>query len=113
MKVDELFTRTKDSLKATVVYAEPVKEDGMTMIPAVRVAAGGGAGTGQDERGQKGEGGGLGLSARPVGAFVIKDGNLRWKPAVDVNRLIAVLGAVAVAALLVVGRIIVRARSDG
>lgn len=105
MKVDELFTQAKDSLKAEMVYAEPVEQDGMTVITAARIAAGGGAGSGQDERGQKGEGGGLGLTARPVGAYVIQDGNLRWRPAVDVNRLIAVLGAVAVAALLVVGRI--------
>ena len=111
MKVDELFTQAKDSLKAGMVYAEPVEQDGMTVIPAARIAAGGGAGSGQDEHGQKGDGGGLGLSARPVGAYVIKDGKLRWQPAIDVNRLVAVLGAVTVAVLLVVGRIL-RARSD-
>jgi hypothetical protein len=32
-----------------------------------------------------------GLTAIPVGAFVIRDGVLRWRPAVDVNRV--VLGA--------------------
>jgi uncharacterized spore protein YtfJ len=111
MKVDELFTRAKDSLDAKMVYTEPVEQDGTTVIAAARIAAGGGAGTGQDEHGQKGEGGGLGLTARPVGAYVLKDGNLRWQPAIDVNRLIAVIGVVAVAALFVVGRI-VRARSD-
>jgi hypothetical protein len=26
--------------------------------------------------------------ARPVGAYVIKDGTVRWEPAVDVNRIV-------------------------
>jgi uncharacterized spore protein YtfJ len=38
VKVDELFTRAKDSLEATTIYAEPVKQDGTTVIPAARSA---------------------------------------------------------------------------
>jgi hypothetical protein len=37
--------------------------------------------------------------ARPVGAYVIKDGTVRWVPAVDVNRAILVAGAIALVAL--------------
>jgi hypothetical protein len=37
--------------------------------------------------------------ARPAGAYVIKDGRVRWRPAVDVNRLVATIGAVAIAYL--------------
>lgn len=106
MKVEELFTRVKDSVEARMVYADPVENNGMVVIPAARVLAGGGGGDGQDERGRRGEGGGLGFSARPVGAYVIADGKLRWEPAVDVNRLMAVVGTVAVAGLLMAGRIL-------
>lgn len=68
------------------------------------------AGGGHDKDGQEGEGGGFGVGARPAGAYVIKDGNVRWMPAVDVNRIIAVLGVV-VLVLLVTRTRIVRIRA--
>ena len=49
--------------------------------------------------GQQGEGGGFGVSARPADAYVIKDGRVRWRPAVNVNQLFASIGAVAIAYL--------------
>jgi hypothetical protein len=49
--------------------------------------------------GQQGEGGGFGVGARPADAYVIKDGRVRWRPAVNVNRLVASIGAVAIAYL--------------
>jgi hypothetical protein len=60
------------------------------------VAGGAGGGGGHDERGQEGEGGGFGVRARPAGAYVIKNGRVWWRPAVDVNRLFATVGAVAI-----------------
>lgn len=106
MKIDEIIGRTKDSLEARTVYAEPVERDGITVIAAATITGGAGGGTGRDEKGQEGEGGGFGLTAKPAGAYVIDHGELHWKPAVDVNRLIAVAGSVAVAALLVVARVL-------
>ena len=38
-------------------------------------------------------------------AYVIKDGTVRWHPAVDVNRLLATIGAVAIAYLFTRARI--------
>jgi uncharacterized spore protein YtfJ len=112
MKIEELLAKATNTLEARMVYAEPVEKDGVTVIAAARLAGGGGGGNGTDQRGQQGEGGGIGLVARPAGAYVIKDGKARWEPALDVNRLIATVGAVAVAALLLVGRI-VRIRTGG
>jgi uncharacterized spore protein YtfJ len=106
MKVDELIARTKDSLEAKKVYAEPYEKDGITVIAAATLSGGAGGGTGRDEKGQEGEGGGVGLTAKPTGAYVIKDGKVRWEPAVDVNRLIATAGAVAIAALFVALRLV-------
>jgi hypothetical protein len=58
----------------------------------------------------KGSGSGFGLSARPVGAFIIRDGRVSWQPAVDVNRIVLEGQIVAVVALLTV-RAIVKARA--
>ena len=81
------------------MFTEPYEQDGVTVIAAATVAGGAGGGGGRDERGQEGEGGGFGVRARPAGAYVIKDGRVWWCPAVDVNRLVATVGAVAIAYL--------------
>jgi uncharacterized spore protein YtfJ len=112
MRLDEVLARATEPLGARLVYAEPVERDGMTVIAAARVTGGGGGGSGADKQGQRGEGGGFGLVARPAGAFVIKDDKVRWQPAVDVNTVLATIGTVAIAGLLVAGRILrLRARA--
>ncbi|GAA3800031.1 hypothetical protein GCM10022226_19420 [Sphaerisporangium flaviroseum] len=73
------------------VYGEPYEKDGTTIIPAVAIRAGGGYGSGsgkQEGSGGEGEGGGGGAMARPVGAYVIRDGKVSWEPAIDVNRIV-------------------------
>lgn len=98
MRFDELIDKMRDSLQAKVVYGEPVEKDGVTVIPAAVVLGGGGGG--RAEGATEGEGGGFGLMARPVGAFVIDKGVVRWQPALDATRLI-LAGALV---LLVVSR---------
>ena len=90
------------------VYTEPIRQDGLTVIPAAIVGAGGGGGGGANgpEGTEAGGGGGFGLSAKPAGAFIIKQGKVRWRPAVDVNRVILGAQAVAVTALLVARAVI-------
>ena len=52
------------------------------------------------------------MSGRPAGAYVIKDGHVTWRPAVDPNRIVTVIGMVVVAYLLTRPRIVrARARS--
>jgi len=104
VKLDELITATKKSLEPRMVYTEPYDKDGITVIAAASISTGGGGGDNREEHGRSGEGGGFGLSAKPVGAYVIKNGDLRWQPAVDVNRLMATVGAIALAALFVGAR---------
>jgi uncharacterized spore protein YtfJ len=105
MKVAELATTVRDAITVSRVFAEPYEKDGVTVIAAATVTGGAGGGGGHDERGQEGEGGGFGVIARPAGAYVIKDGRVWWRPAVDVNRLFAIVGAVAIAYLLTRARI--------
>lgn len=103
--------RTAVSNTAQKVYIEPIRQDGLTVIPAASVGGGGGAGSGGPGEAGSGEGGGFGLSAKPAGAFIIRQGKVRWQPAVDVNKVIMGGQIVAVVALLVARAIIVnRAR---
>jgi uncharacterized spore protein YtfJ len=92
MTIEELLTKARDSLSVRQVFAEPVTQDGTTVIAAALVVGGGGGGSGRDPSGETGQGGGFGLFARPVGAYVIKDGNVSWVPAVDVVRLAEIAG---------------------
>jgi uncharacterized spore protein YtfJ len=100
MRIDELTTAARDALSAKRVYAEPVERDGVTVIGVAAVGGAGGGGQGEDDKGQHGVGGGFGLTARPVGAYVLKGGNVGWMPAVDVNRLLTSLATVLVVYLL-------------
>jgi hypothetical protein len=64
MEVAELATTVRDAITVSRVFAEPYEKDGVTVIAAATVAGGAGGGGGHDERGQEGEGGGFGVSAR-------------------------------------------------
>ena len=99
MKVDTMMSMIGDTLTVRRVFGEPCERDGTTVIPAAMVVGGGGGGGGHDKDGQEGEGGGFGVVAFPSGAYVIKDGKVRWIPAVDVNRLLIGLGYVLVRVL--------------
>lgn len=112
-KTLELLEKVRGGMTARSVVGEPIIQDGLTVVPVVRISGGGGGGggtaPGTDGEEGSGTGGGFGLSSRPVGAFVIKEGTVRWRPAVDVNRIILGGQVVAVVALLTI-RAIVKAR---
>jgi uncharacterized spore protein YtfJ len=79
------------------VYGEPYEtSDGTTVIPVARIRAGRpmwnrGSDRGSDLGGGDTEdtdsGGGFGLSAAPVGVFVVHGGKASWVPAVDASRV--------------------------
>jgi uncharacterized spore protein YtfJ len=96
--VDELLRGARDAIAAERVYADPIERDGVTVVPAAAVRGGGGGGGDAEQNG----GGGFGLTARPVGAYVIGPGDeVEWKPAIDTQRV--VLGWQLVAGLVVLG----------
>jgi len=97
MNVDELLSGAKDAMTARTVFAEPIERDGVLIIPAAKVRGGGGGGGDNAENG----GAGFGLSAKPAGVYVIRDGGVNWEPAIDVNRIVLGGQIVAVVALLV------------
>jgi uncharacterized spore protein YtfJ len=77
---------TRDAISVGRVFGEAQQIDGVTIIPVARVAGGAGGGGGEEDA-SGGFGTGFGLGATPVGAYQIRDGEVEWKPAVDVNRL--------------------------
>lgn len=96
MSFDDFIASARDAITVRKVFGEPFEQDGLTIIPAAQVIGGGGGGTGQDEAGQTGVGGGFGLMARPAGAFVIRDGQVAWRPALDPNTVVVAAAAVVI-----------------
>ena len=83
------------------VFGDPLQVDGVTVLPVATVGGGGGGG-------QKGEqthdsGVGFGLGVQPAGVFVIRDGDAKWRPALNLNRVILGGQIVGLAAILTFG----------
>jgi uncharacterized spore protein YtfJ len=63
MNVDELMTQARDSMKAAVVFAEPIEKNGTTVLPAAKIR------------------GGVGVAAMPSTAEAAALGCRRSRPA--------------------------------
>jgi uncharacterized spore protein YtfJ len=112
MDASQLFSSMQQQVDAQRVFGEPVERDGVTLIPvaAVMSLVGGGLGDSrgrlragdldEEPAGAEGAGGGYGLIARPVGAWVVKDGEVSWQPALDLKWVIAGGQLVAAVALV-------------
>ena len=98
MDVQQIIASTQEALTVRRVFGDPIQVDGVTLIPTASVRGGAGGGGKTGEQG----GVGFGLKARPTGTFVVKNGDVSWKPAVDVNRIILGGQLVAITALLTV-----------
>ncbi len=114
MDVNELMQQTRDALSVSRLFGEPYERNGTTVIPVAVVRGGGGGGHGEGPGPEgsgsgSGSGGGFGLVAKPAGVYVIDGSGVRWRPAVDVNRIVLGGQIVAVVALLVL-RSVMRAR---
>jgi uncharacterized spore protein YtfJ len=121
MDVQKMIKRMTESLSASRAFGPAYEKDGVMLIPVAMVAGGGGGGEGPsvsvdedddedlaprglDETGQStGSGGGFGGVVMPVGAYVVKDQQVKWVPAV--NPTVVLLAA------LVLVRMILRARA--
>ena len=109
MNLDEMIRGTRDSMKAQMVYGEPIERDGLLVVPAAKVSGGGGGGRGTAAEGKEaaeGSGGGFGVMARPAGAWIIRGESVDWQPALDLNRVILGGQIVAIVALLVLRSIL-------
>jgi uncharacterized spore protein YtfJ len=105
MQVSEFIDSARDAMTVKRVFGEPFEKDGVTIIPAAKIGGGAGAG-GDDSKEGSGGGGGFGLSATPAGAYVVRDGDVRWEPAIDVNRIVLGGQIVAIVLALIIGSIV-------
>ena len=122
MDVGNLLTKVSDNLSVRRAFGAAYEKDDMLIIPVAVVAGGGGAGTGHPRHraaagaGHRPEGepagqdatppdaeradagGGFGGLVVPMGAYVVKGGQVRWVSAVDIT--IAMLATLSLVRML-------------
>lgn len=109
-RIDDLLDEGRKVFSVNRVYGQPYEKNGVTLITAAAVRGGLGGGEGDQGEGQPtGGGGGFGMTARPVGAFLVKGNDVSWIPAADTTRVILFSQMLVVVGLLVI-RSIVRQR---
>ncbi len=109
MNATEVMERVREVVNVRATIGEPIQQDGVIIVPAAKIRGGVGGGEGHDGTEKQGSGGGFGVTSTPVGVFVLKDGSVSWRPAVDVNKIILGGQVVAIVALLTI-RTILKAR---
>ncbi|GAB7051481.1 spore germination protein GerW family protein [Catenuloplanes indicus] len=99
----EIMSSARDAMTVRRAFGEPIERDGVTLVPVALIGGGFGAGTGRADSSpdgtaahREGDGGGWGMGAVPVGAYSIRDGRVRFHPAVNVN--LVILAATTLAA---------------
>ena len=110
MDLTEEISKARDSITVKRVYGDPYERNGITVIPAAEVMGGGGGGKGDQSDGSSGTGGGFGVRARPVGAYVVRNGDVSWQPAFDLNRVLLGCQVLGLAAILLTHRRLRRTR---
>jgi hypothetical protein len=123
MDVGKLLMKASDDLSVRRAFGTAYEKDDMLIIPVALVAGGGGGGTGHprhrdpaagQESAPEGDppdhdatpqdprrvdaGGGFGGLVLPAGAYVVKGGQVRWAPAVDMT--IVVLASLSLVRVL-------------
>ncbi len=91
MDIEKLLSKAADEASVRRAFGAAIERDGILVIPVAWVAGGGGGG---DDGGSSGEGGsgaggggGFGSVTWPLGVYEVKDGRVRWVPAVDATRV--------------------------
>ena len=124
MDVGDVLMKASDNLSVRRAFGAAYEKDGVLIIPVAMVTGGGGGGTARPRHGKPADrpdgppgdgpaapgtpppdseradtGGGFGGLVWPTGAYVVKDGQVRWVPAVDTTIVIlASLGLVRILA---------------
>ncbi len=122
MDVGKLLMKASDDLSVRRAFGAAYEKDDMLIIPVAMVAGGGGGGAGRprqrdlaagpdsvpeggpghdpapQDSGRMDAGGGFGGLVLPAGAYVVKGGQVRWVPAVDVT--IVVLASLSLVRVL-------------
>ena len=109
MQMQELLAQARDVMTVRRVFGEPIEKNGVTIIPVANVMGAAGGGPGPSSSADN-TGGGFGLRLTPAGVYVIKDGEVTWRPALNLNLVILGGQLVAMVVFLTI-RAIVQART--
>ena len=117
MALREVIGGITDSSSVRRVFGDPIEKDGVLIVPVATIRGGFGGGEGPgpskpeagaaDASQAMSRGGGGAWSAGPAGAYVLKNGDVTWVPAVDANRSV-LLGCLTGIVAMLVARSIVR-----
>jgi uncharacterized spore protein YtfJ len=107
VSIEELASSLRDGMTVKRVFGDAYEREGVTVIPVAQIGGGGGAGGGGTES-EGGGGGAFGLGAKPVGVYVIRNGEVSWEPAVDVNKIIGNSTTIVLVLLLFVRGVLKR-----
>ena len=99
-----ILQRVEEAMTPRRVFGDPVQVDGVTVLPVARVGGGGGGGQRGEHSNESGVG--FGLSVQAAGVFVISDGDAKWRPALNLNRVILGGQIVGLAAVLTFGSLL-------
>lgn len=103
--LEDLIKKLADNAKATLIFADPVERDGMTIIPVAKMNWGFGGGGGSDKKGVTGGvGGGGGIRTIPVGFIQLKGGKARFQPIFDAGKIIMMFAVWGLIGYLIVRR---------
>jgi uncharacterized spore protein YtfJ len=101
-----ILAKLGESVTGHKSFGPSFEHDGTLVIPVAYVFGGGGGGEGEEPgkpgEGQgvkKGLGGGFGLVSWPIGAYVIRNGQVRWVPVIDPAVMVGA-GALALATVI-------------
>lgn len=102
MDPQQVLTAAQDAITVRRVFGDPIVTGNVTLVPVAIVGGGGGGG------GKNGTAGGVGfgLGAKPAGVYVVRGDDVRWRPAIDVNKVIMGGQIVGIVALLTLGPIL-------
>lgn len=120
------FTTARDLLTVRRAFGEPIRNGDITLVPVAWVMGGAGFGTGEGKWDGpvaphdahkpagagtgSGSGGGFGVHVAPIGVYVVRDADVQWQPALDLNRIILGGQIVGLVTVLVLGRTLRRRR---
>lgn len=99
--VKAILERMGQNLNVARAFGTPVERDDTLVIPVAFVAGGGG--TGRQPEPKPEQGAGFGGVVYPVGVYVVRQGEVRFKPSLDAN-LLTLLGFLLLSTLVGRGR---------
>ena len=119
MALQDILKNISDRLEGSAdvkkVFGEPIVLEGRTIVPVAKVRYGFGGGFGEgkgDEDAGQGGGGGGGVEVSAIGILEVTSQGTRYTSFEDRSRLIRVGAALGLIAMFILGRMLLRNKSQ-